>query len=296
MIITCVFSPLINAYDYQVSGIGEEYNSSYWFLENDNGQMNIKHIVDGNIDFNQSVSSAVTYSVLRNIKLNTLINLYGYISNNDFLTLLKSDLNFLNDFYTQGTNQILNYFYNENEFGSVNYIVYNNYELLYNSDGMAVESIVNGVWAGLYSDSQKKKSGALYDKNGSMIYYNGRAVNTSTYFFVWLQRFTNNVVLDAFEEIRKSLVTVIIVSIVLVLGLFRLVLELLPSSISPRRRRYYGGGRGSLPDYGDGSQVAASVRARLSAKNKVLKSRSENQSAVSQSMQNGIIFDLENDR
>ena len=301
MLIMGVFSPLINAYEYVIFSRGTGSGSQdkfVLFLDLNN------KLVQRSIKFNDA------YYDVPNINLGYLSaikhssgygfgTIGGYITASQFYDYYSNDLNFLNALYTSNNHNLmgfLNYLYNELSFSTNNYINYDNYELLYNEDGLAVESIVNGVWAGLYLDSQKSKSGALYNKNGSMVYYNGKEVTPVTSFLVWLQKFTNKVVIETFEEIQRSLVAGIIAAVVLVLAIVRLVLELLPSSITPRRRRYYGGGRGSLSDYGDGSQVAASVRARLAAKNRALKARAYDRSGVEQSLQNSILFDLENDR
>lgn len=290
-----IFVIKLSAYDYLYNRNPTSNNEyiEYFYYDSD-GILKIKSERDGVLI---NPNNAFSYNGLGYISTNySDFTGIGYINRDMFFNYLKNDLQFLNDWYEQKTNYILNFFYNSGRFNDSNYILYNDYELLYNSDGLAVESIVGGVWAGLYPDSQKSKSGALYDKSGSMIYYNGKAVTATTSFLVWLDKFTNKVVIETFEEIQRSLVAGIIAAVVLVLAVVRLVLELLPFSITPRRRRYYGGGRGSLPDYGDGRQVAASVRARLAAKNRALKARAYDRSSVEQSTVNGILFDLENER
>lgn len=265
------------------------YNSKYrWFTDSE-GNLEVKiENFDGSIYY-----GPIRYNYLNLIRRND----NHYIKNIEFKNLYNNDLIFLNDLYNQATNQFLNYLYNENYFNDSNYVNYENYELLYNEDGLAVESIVNGVWAGLYDDNQKSESGALYNSTGSLVYYNGRAADPVTSFLVWLQLFSRRVVLDAFMEIKRSVVTGIIMTVVIVLAVFRFVLLFLPSSISKsnyggRSFRSGGGGGGSLPDFGDGRAVAASVRERLANKNRSLKRQSE-RSGVTQSMENSILFDLE---
>lgn len=303
ILIICILK--LNAFeDFKVNDNSNTTSTSlginiYWFIIDDNNQLKVKiEKLSGQILFadNRGTLNEMFFKIRQTLNDNAFNNKLGWISNDTFQSYYKNNLKLLNGFY-QGNflQSFLNYLYNPNNFINT-WFEYENYEILYNEDGLAVESIVDGVWAGLYDDSQKSKSGAMYNKNGSMVYYNGKEVTPVTSFLVWLQKFTNKVVIETFEEIQRSLVSGIIAAVVLVLAIVRFVLELLPSSITPRRRRYYGGGRGSLPDYGDGSQVAASVRARLAAKNRALKARAYDRSCVEQSTVNGILFDLENDR
>lgn len=102
-----------------------------------------------------------------------------YIGRKYFNEYYRNDLIFLNDLYTKNSyiDPFLNYLYNPDSFSNDNYIQYENYQILYNSDGLAVESIVNGVWAGLYSDEEKDISGKLYSVDGQLIYNNGEEVH-----------------------------------------------------------------------------------------------------------------------
>lgn len=161
-----IFFVKLNAYEYTYYNNGNLET----FYTDDTGHLKIYYSY---VNSNLNKYTDVQYNGLGDIKYQR--HDY-YITNDVFMGYLRNDLIFLNDFYTQATNQILNYFYNNRSFGNNDYIVYNDYELLYNSDGLAVESIVDGVWAGLYDDNQKNKSGYLVNQDG-VLYKDGEQAN-----------------------------------------------------------------------------------------------------------------------
>lgn len=167
-----IFVIKLSAYEYLVYDNPNDNRTQRYFIDNSQDILLIKNIF---LDGTESTSNDnhAFYNVLSSIKGNGR----WFINNNEFSLLLKNDLNLLNDFYSQRLNPILNYFYNDTNFNQTNYILYENYELLYNSDGLVVESKVNDIWAGLYDDTEINKSGNLYNANGELIYINGLEVN-----------------------------------------------------------------------------------------------------------------------
>lgn len=136
----------------------------------------------------------------------------GYKSKTNVMNQFRNNLNILDSFYRLGTNVLLNFLYNPN-FKVNNYINYNNYELLYNQNGLVVESIVDGVWAGLYDDDQKNISGILYNSKGVPVYNNGVKLNESERLFFSWNKLLSDSVNDWLKNVSSSMIldTVLVV-------------------------------------------------------------------------------------
>ena len=175
LVFICVIK--LNAYDYLIYERLRETTGAYYmrFFNDGSGSLRIRNVsFDGVITYSDA-TGGVLYSILNNIRISSSTSTLVYMSNDEFIHAFRSDNLFLNDLYLTITNEMLNYFYNENNFNNSNYVVYEDYELLYDREGYAVESIVNGVWKGLYEDPSL--SGYLYNANGELAYVNGQEVN-----------------------------------------------------------------------------------------------------------------------
>lgn len=223
----------LNAYQYLIYENPTDDVGVYKFEYLQDYPSNYGHIVIKMIRHNGNSSYAYNiYSFFG--CFNSLKN--GYISDgwkkNDFITYYKNDLNLLNDIFTYEYSLMpfLNYLYNPNSFSSNNYIKYK-YELLYNENGLAVESIVNGIWAGLYSESEKRSSGYLYDSGGTLIYYNGEKVS-------WIQSAIDKIMHYVIDNLYKlvhiiSTTVGVCVSVVFALCLVYYVVEVGRRAIKP---------------------------------------------------------------
>lgn len=138
----------------------------------------------------------------------------GYCNKEEFSLYYKNDIVFLNSLYKQALNSFLNYLYNDN-FRLNNIIQYSNYELLYNDDGFIVESIVDGVWSGLYDNSEKSISGKLYSSSGELLYVDGEPVS-------WIEQkidFVFNKTIESLKEVMCILARPVAVVIAAVFSL-----------------------------------------------------------------------------
>lgn len=215
-----IFVINLNAYEIEV------FNSPYsqgsatkirLFVGN-NGELNVKFVRANGSIYVQNTENNF-YDILNSIKSHTTY----YIRNEPFDSILKSDLQILNDFYTLRTNSYLNYLYNKGSFNRNEFISYSDYQILYNSDGLAVESIVNGKWSGLYDDSGQ--SGYLYNQKGDLLYVNGEPAS----FFEkinnkLLKRFKINLESIFIKKIFYPLLVLIFACVVL-RSVIRLVLQ-----------------------------------------------------------------------
>lgn len=182
LLILCIIK--LNAYEYIIFSRSEDYYT------NPRQDKEVLYVDDNGLLVQRSVHMDGNYIDKYNISYNYLYSVKvsdgtgfgsngGFVPNEVFESYYKNDLLFLNSLYTSSDTVLqgfLNYLYNNERFGVNNYIHYENYELLYNSDGLAVESIVDGVWAGLYDDSQKNKSGYLINQDG-VLYKDGQQAN-----------------------------------------------------------------------------------------------------------------------
>ena len=161
----------INAYEYFYNkGVNSITTIDYYYYDTEKGLLKAK-----NYNYRTGVwtyNINLTYNGIGKIANNKGQN-KNYITRDVFLSYLRNDLKFLNDWYVQYPNMILNFFYNKDSFGLNGYKNYDNYKILYNDEGLAVASIYNGEWAGLYDNNSIKTSGQLYNKNGLAEYNNG---------------------------------------------------------------------------------------------------------------------------
>lgn len=169
LLILCIIK--LNAYEYLFFDNYNDstgYSAKYRWFTDSSGKLKVKEQLMSGFE----IITTLRYDYLSYIKIGDV----HYIDSLEFKDIYSSNLNFLDDLYTQYTNVFLNYLYTQGRFSDHNYIQYENYELLYNEDGLAVESIVDGVWAGLYADSQKDKSGYLVNQDG-VLYKDGEQAN-----------------------------------------------------------------------------------------------------------------------
>ena len=178
ILILCIIK--LNAYEYlilDVYNLGGYGYKIYYTNEVSNYKGCVKYYdyKTGEVRYSQSAY----IGNLINIRKNT----ERWIKNTDFIKIYKNDIIFLNDLYTTNDNSriaFLNYLYNDNDFSESNYKNYSDYEILYNEDGLAVVSVVDGKWAGLYDDNEKSSSGILYNANGVPQYNNGETAVYTT--------------------------------------------------------------------------------------------------------------------
>lgn len=167
LLLVCLIK--LNAYEYEVYNTGG--NHIIFYTDKNGNVLKQRDLFIRESGYENLYNVNLNRQYLSRIRFNSQ---WGFIHNDVFDSYYKNDLLFLNDLYTSNNYNLisfLNYLYNNSEFSDSNYINYENYELLYNTDGQAVESIVNGVWAGLYDDLGQ--SGNLYNKKGDLIYING---------------------------------------------------------------------------------------------------------------------------
>lgn len=159
----------LNAYEYYVTK-NEDISSGSMviFYHDSNGNL-LQTRYDGGHLTNNTTSHNVFFNSLNEIKQN---NPY-YKGSVNFKEYYIENIDLLNDLYLQQTQPFLNFLYNENRFNNSNYVNYDGYLIFYDSNGLAVESLVNGVYAGLYSMDEMQFSGNLYNEKGDLVLVNG---------------------------------------------------------------------------------------------------------------------------
>lgn len=201
-------------------------SSELIYYHDQDGILKVKNVYKNGNEFDSNNPERF-FNTLSYIKSGTS----RYITNDEFFSIYSNDLLLLNDLYIQQLQPFLNFLYNDESFSGSNYIEYENYQLLYDANGLAVESIVNGNWAGIYSDSEKSSSGYLYNSGGTLIYYNGEKVS-------WIQSTIDKVLQGVIGNLHTLIRLIstpvgVCVSVVFALCLVYYVVEVGRRAIKP---------------------------------------------------------------
>lgn len=165
----------INIHAWQL--IIRDYHSNsqsdeIYYYDINKDTIEIKRLYNGQGSWSSSnTNSDVFWRGLQYIRTYNGNNSYNTIQNIN--NQLKNNVNILDAFYRLAPQLILNYYYNPNNNFNFNRIDFKNYELLTDSDGLIVASIVDGKWQGLYDNDSKIRSGRLFDLNGKLAYIDG---------------------------------------------------------------------------------------------------------------------------
>ena len=230
----------LNAYNYDYLYRNINNIQKCYFTNEIGGILRINVVNQNNnytrdISISEFASIRSSVSTLKDVENGNNSNVI--LGNKYFKEIYLNDLQFLNDLFTSnlvGFKQgFLNYLYNDSNFSNSNYIEYNEVQILYNSDGLAVEAIIGGVWKGFYETPEN--SGYLYDRDNNILYRNGEVASLFSRFWYALTGNVSSTLKIYYISMLSLNVFILIIAVYLVKVLLGLIIKWITTVINNTR-------------------------------------------------------------